>query len=534
MSTPSKKEEILKELYKCGKDPIYFLNTYAKIKHKQKGILPFKTWDFQDKVIKDFIDHEFNIILKSRQLGISTVSAGYVAWLMLFNQSKMVMVIATKQEVAKNFVTKVKVILELLPPWFQKVAKVVVNNETSLRLSNYSELKSSTTAADAGRSEGLSLLIIDEAAHIENMDEIWIALKPTISGGGRVIALSSPNGASGWFYNTYTKAEQGENDFNPIKLMWDVHPERDQAWFDKEVKTESPRFIAQEYSCMFVGSGRTVIEGEKIVLLEHRAQDPIYTSGDDGNIWVFEDPEQDVDYFLVADVARGDGEDYSTFHIFKKSNLEQVAEYRGKVKADEFAPLIYDVAKIYGNCLVVVENNVIGLEVANLLAKMDYENLYYQDKRTREYLPPHMVRDNEYALAGFAVQDKNIRDKLIVSFENTVRNDRIIIKSKRLINEIQTFVWTLRGKAEASKGKHDDLVMPCAIACFLKDTLFTDDEDRQGATILNSALFFSKSVVKFNTAVPGMDNFNNDSAFKGINSPKTLSEKYRPLMIYKG
>ncbi|NJN96313.1 MAG: hypothetical protein HC875_20460 [Anaerolineales bacterium] len=144
MNASSKKEEILKELYKCGKDPIYFLNTYAKIKHKQRGILPFKTWDFQDKVIQDFIDHEFNIILKSRQLGISTVSAGYVAWLMLFNQSKMVMVIATKQEVAKNFVTKVKVILELLPPWFQKVAKVVVNNETSLRLSNYSELKSST------------------------------------------------------------------------------------------------------------------------------------------------------------------------------------------------------------------------------------------------------------------------------------------------------------------------------------------------------------------------------------------------------
>ncbi|NJN96312.1 MAG: hypothetical protein HC875_20455 [Anaerolineales bacterium] len=385
------------------------------------------------------------------------------------------------------------------------------------------------------------------------MDEIWIALKPTISGGGRVIALSSPNGASGWFYNTYNKAEQGENDFNAIKLMWDVHPERDQAWFDKEVKTESPRFIAQEYccfagetlvatetgfkeikdiqvgekvlthkgrfkkvefinkrlsndyyevkttsnqkitkltgnhrillnsgnwleiekiteqdaicsfpetsknndvvysltklihkklikqqievfnlqveedesyttehfvahNCSFVGSGRTVIEGEKIVVLEQRAQDPIYTSGEDGNIWVFEDPEQDTDYFLTADVARGDGEDYSTFHIFKKNNLEQVVEYRGKVKADEFSTIIYNVCKIYNDCLAIVENNVIGLEVANLLIKMDYENIYYQDKRTREFLTPSMARDNEHALAGFAVQDKNTRDKLIVSF----------------------------------------------------------------------------------------------------------------------
>jgi phage FluMu gp28-like protein len=145
-----------------------------------------------------------------------------------------------------------------LPDWM-KIAKIVTDNKTSFELSNGSQIKAGTTSGDAGRSEALSLLVIDEAAHVEGLDELWTGLYPTLSTGGRCIALSTPNGVGNWFHKTYVDADAEENDFHPILLPWDVHPERDEEWFRKETKNMSRRQIAQELECNFNTSGDTVI-----------------------------------------------------------------------------------------------------------------------------------------------------------------------------------------------------------------------------------------------------------------------------------
>ena len=88
MSYKLTKKEILKEVVRCGKDPDYFINNYAKIPHPEKGLIPFKTYDFQSDLLEDFNDYRFSVILKARQLGISTIVAAYVAWLMLFHRDK--------------------------------------------------------------------------------------------------------------------------------------------------------------------------------------------------------------------------------------------------------------------------------------------------------------------------------------------------------------------------------------------------------------------------------------------------------------
>ena len=130
----------------------------------------------------------------------------------MFHREKNVLVIATKFNTAANLVKKVKAIIKNLPPWL-KISTVDIDNRTSFVLSNGSQIKASSTSGDAGRSEALSLLVIDEAAHVEGLDELWMGLYPTLSTGGRCIALSTPNGVGNWFHKIFVEAENKTNDF---------------------------------------------------------------------------------------------------------------------------------------------------------------------------------------------------------------------------------------------------------------------------------------------------------------------------------
>ena len=132
---------------KSGKDPAYFINNYARISHPQHGLIPFNTYDFQTQLVKDFNDYRFNVILKARQLGISTITAAYVAWIMLFHKEKNVLVIATQFKTASNLVKKVKAIHKHLPSWL-RIAEISIDNRTSFELTNGSQIKATSTSSD--------------------------------------------------------------------------------------------------------------------------------------------------------------------------------------------------------------------------------------------------------------------------------------------------------------------------------------------------------------------------------------------------
>ena len=238
-----KKSKQVEEIIKCGKDPNYFFKNYLKIQHPVHGLIPFDTYDFQDDCVDEFLEHRFNIVLKSRQLGLSTLVAAYAVWMAIFKREKNILIIATKLSVAQNFITKVKTMIRSLPKWLM-LPEIVENNKQKIRFSHGSEIKAVPTSEDAGRSEALSLLIVDEAAFVRNFDTIWTGIYPTISTGGRVIILSTPNGAGGQYYQLYTQAEAGLNEFNAIKIPWDAHPDRDEEWFRKTTANLSKRQIA--------------------------------------------------------------------------------------------------------------------------------------------------------------------------------------------------------------------------------------------------------------------------------------------------
>lgn len=493
------REETLKEIVRSGKDPVYFINNYAKISHPMKGLIPFKTYDYQEDLIRDFNDHRFNVILKARQLGISTITAAYVVWLMMYHRDKNILVIATKFGTAANLVKKVKQIIKNLPSWM-KIATIAVDNRTSFELSNGSQIKASSTSGDAGRSEALSLLVIDEAAHVEGLEELWTGLYPTLSTGGRCIALSTPNGVGNWFHKTYVESTEGDNKFNNIILPWDVHPDRDQSWFEEETKNMSRRQIAQELECNFNMSGETVFHSDDLQIIEQNLCEPKYRTGFDRNFWIWEEYNPEFTYLLSADVARGDGKDYSAFHIFKIETMEIVAEYRGKTTPDIFASFINDAGKEYGNCMISVENNSVGWTVLTKLEEFVYPNLYYSYKSSHEYVDPLTAERSASAVPGFTMS-KNTRPLIIAKMEEFIRNKLVKIYSKRIYNEMKTFVWQ-NGRPQAMRGFNDDLIMSFAIGCWVKDTAFTVNE-RELAYKKAFLTTMTQATTKLNTAIPG-------------------------------
>ena len=466
---PASKKEMMSTIVRCGKDPVFFCNNYAQISHPMRGLIPFEMYRFQEETLNDFKDKRFSVILKARQLGISTTVAAYVCWMMLFHRDKNVLVVATKLQTATNLVKKIKAIHRHLPDWL-KIADIKIDNRTSFELTNGSQVKASSTSGDAGRSEALSLLVVDEAAFVEGMEELWAGLYPTLSTGGRCIALSTPNGVGNWFHKTYTEAEESKNDFYTIKLPWHVHPERDQKWFEKETRNMSRQEIAQELECNFNASGETVIHGDELKSILELSSDPKHRAGFDRNYWIWEEPIPQREYLLVADVARGDGSDFSVVHVFDIQEMRQVAEYQGKITPDMFAPLLASIGSEYNLGLLVIENNSLGIGVLSRLQELEYPNLYYSVKSTHEYVD-ELTAQAIGGVPGFTMSMKT-RPLVIAKFEEFVRNKLITINSMRLANEIKTFVWH-NGRPQAMRSYNDDLVIAASIACWVRDTALT-------------------------------------------------------------
>ena len=518
------REQILKEIVKSGKDPVYFINNYARISHPQHGLIPFSTYDFQTELLKDFNDYRFNVILKARQLGISTITAAYVAWMMLFHKEKNVLVIATQFKTASNLVKKVKAIHKNLPKWL-RIAEISIDNRTSFELTNGSQIKATSTSADAGRSEALSLLVIDEAAHIEGLGELWTGLYPTLSTGGRCIALSTPNGVGNWFHQTCIDAEQENNDFHLTTLRWAAHPDRDQAWFENETKNMSRRQIAQELECNFNMSGETVFHADDMKNIEAGLREPEYKTGFDRNFWVWEKYQPGSTYLLSADVARGDGKDYSTFHIFKIETMELVGEYQGKATPDLFANMLNEVGKEYGNCMVAVENNTVGWTVLDKLQEFAYPNLFYSYKSSHEYIDPLRGERSNSAVMGFSMTSKT-RPLVIAKLEEFIRNKLVKVYSIRTYNEMKTFVWH-NSKPQAMRGYNDDLVMAFAIGCWVKDIAFeTNQRDIEYKKAFLNCMKKSDTII--NTSIPGMH------GYKPVKEGNTKQDYLNHIWLLKG
>jgi hypothetical protein len=512
------KQIIRDEYIKCAQSPSYFLKKYGYIQNPMRGRILFHLYPFQEKVLDLWKDHPYSIVLKSRQLGISTLAAGYALWLMLFHKDKNVLCIATKQDTAKNMVTKVKFMYDNLPSWLR--IKDEEYNKLTLRLINGSQIKAVSAATDAGRSEAVSLLLIDEAAFIEGIGEIWASAQQTLATGGNAIVLSSPYGTGNWFHQTWVKAENQENDFLPIKLPWFVHPERDEAWRKKQDELlGDPRMAAQECDANFETSGDTVFHPEWIDFLEKTSvKEPMERRGVDQNLWVWESADYSREYMVVADVARGDGKDFSACHVIDIQSNTQVAEYKGQLPPKEFGYFLVAIATEYNNALLVVENAVIGWSTLDSIIERGYRNIYQSPKSGGDSLTAESYlrkfESSSELTPGFTMSLRT-RPLVINKLREFINDKSVTIQSKRLIEEMKVFIWK-NGRPEAQTGYNDDLIMSFATGMYLRDTSLRFQQ--QSLDMVRAAL----GSIKSNNYSGAYSGFSNDNPYKmEINGKQT-------------
>ena len=458
-------EAEVREVIKCREDPVYFLNTYAYILDPLYGIISLRLHLFQERVLARFLKTRFNIILKPRQVGMTWIVVGYLLWVALFYSDKKMLMISIKDDSAKALLARVKVIYDHLPE-FLKVP-TIENNMSKMIFETKSEIQSVPTSEQAGRSESLSLLVIDEAAHVRLFEKIWTSAYPALSTGGSAIVLSTPNGMSNFYYDLWTMATEGRSLFNPIRLYWYYYPGRDKEWLERELMNLSPMQAAQEIFADFLSSGNVVFDPTALRSLQDvcamvHPEYMMYTEERDKKeacgLYLFKNPDPGKTYIMGVDPAQGGAGDFHASHVLEYESGEQVAEYRTRVPLEVFNRRIGELGQLYNNALIAVERNF-GQATLIHLKSNSYHNIYqHQDLL-------HPDRPKDY---GFPTNVQT-RPLLIDEMEVAVREGVSGINGIRTVNEMMNFVWSKRGKAEASPGKNDDLVMSYAIARYVRN-----------------------------------------------------------------
>lgn len=461
---------IVNEFSKCASDPVYWISKYIKVIHPVFGMVPFNLYPFQKTIIDDIQNHRFNILRKFRQAGCTTIACAYALWFIIFHGHKTVAILSKGEREATEFLERVIVMYDELPPMFQ--VPIREKNKHTLRLSNGSVMRSRASGKQSGRSIAGSLLILDEAAFIEHIDTIWAAVYPIISTGGSVFALSTVNGVGNWFHTKYTEAVEGLNQFHVIDIKWKDHPEyfrhpEFEALYEKMEKRKPPINVddwetitrrnigykewLQEYECEFLGTGETYIDGE---ILKQLNEEVNLTFGTHHykKLHIWEEANPTREYLLSVDVGLGRRADYSAFHVFDLYNGEQVASYYSNtIPINEFANIINEVGLRYNTAFLAVERNTIGSNlISDLRHHYEYENILMDDKGELGYQLTTQLRESVLAI-----------------MEEYLRMRKVKINCKRTIDELNTFIVTESGKIEADVGQHDDLVMALALACYV-------------------------------------------------------------------
>jgi hypothetical protein len=468
--------ELIQEYIKCSEDPIYFLENHMKIITLNDGLQIFKPYPYQKEMIKSFVDHRYSIVTCARQSGKSTTTCGFILWYIIFHADKTVALLANKGETAREILGRVQLAYQHLPKWLQQGVKEW--NKGSFELENNSRVIAAATSASAIRGYTINLLFIDEAAHIDNWDEFFTSVYPTISSGkeSKIILVSTPNGLN-HFYSTWKNAIEERNGYNPILVRWESVPGRDEKW--KQDTLAGMNFdiekFNQEMNCEYLGSSGTLIAGWKLKELVHQTP----TVEKEGLVQ-YQSPEKDHIYIVVCDVSRGKGLDYSAFQMIDVTKMpyQQVCVYRNNaVTPSDYADVILRAAKAYNNAAVLVEVNDIGEQVSNALHyDFGYENVLFTENAGR------MGKRVTTGFGGksFKNIDKGIRTTKIVKavgcsiLKLLVEGNQLIINDFNTISEFSTFSKK-NNSYEAESGKHDDLVMPLVLFAWLSEQMYFKD-----------------------------------------------------------
>jgi len=514
------KQELIQEYVKCHKDTEYALATYLETyDNTQNKHVPFQLFPEQTKMINDFENHNENIVLKYRQAGVSTATSAWISKKLQFASSEKpesVLLLANKLDTATEMANKIKNFLRQWPDWIHVGFDKDKNSQRHYRLTNGSEVKAVATSVDALRGYTPTILIFDEAAYIEAGSDLWAACMASLSTGGQVIVISTPNGFDRIYYEIFDQCVRGLNNFHISRLKWFNDPRftndlqwikiekdithfflhRDEYldieivknvpaeeydkmeelgytpysdWFEqmcKKLKFDR-RKISQELECAFLGSGDNVIPPDTIATIEKEVREPI-EKWVGNELWVWKEPVEGHKYIMGIDVSRGDSEDSTGFTIIDFDEREQVLEYLGKIPPDIAAELAIKWAEKY-DCFIVVDiTGGMGVSTSRKLLELGHKDFYYDGVKSEE-----MWRHNPKATEKTpGINFNNKRAQIVQALEEQLRTG-FKIRSTRLINELKTFVY-INGRPDHMRGHHDDLIMAIAMSLYVAQNSFAE------------------------------------------------------------
>lgn len=524
------REKVLLEYAKIVKDTPYALKTYLQTyDNTQSKYVPLELFPDQEHLINDYDNYEENIALKYRQAGVSTVTAAWASKKLVTAQKKKpekILIIANKLDTSMEFANKVRSFVDQWPDWLGVKFSNEKNSQRHFKLTNGCEVKAVATSKDALRGYTPTILIFDEAAFIEADDDFWSACMASLSTGGKVIVISTPNGYDRIYWAIYEQSLRKMNDFKITEMYWyrdpryakdlklikckdivhymlnreeyddneiiidytDIDPmTRDfqeikerfeegykpySSWFEnmsKKLKFDK-RKIAQELECDFLGSGDNVIPSETIELIKEKFIREPENKFMGGALWQWKEPIEGHKYIMGIDVSRGDSEDFTTFTIIDFDEREQVLEYLGKVPPDVAAEIAFKWATMYNAFVVIDITGGMGVSTSRKLQEMGYKNLYVEGMNAADkwkYNPKALEK-----IPGLNFNSKRVQ--IVAAFEESLRHN-FQLRSIRCLNELNTFVY-INGRPDHQKGQHDDLIMAIAMAIYVGENSFTSLE----------------------------------------------------------
>ena len=520
------KEQVMLEYVKCMKDTSYALRTYLQTyDNTVQKYVPLELFPDQISLLEDYEKFNENIALKYRQAGVSTVTAAWASRKLVFakkTKPEKILIIANKLDTSQEMANKIRSFIGQWPSWVGVDFAPEKNSQKHYKLTNGCEVKAVATSKDALRGFTPTILVFDEAAFIEADNDFWAACMASLSTGGKVIVISTPNGQDPIYYEIYDQALRGMNDFKISEMYWYKDPRYTKdlyfvkandiihyllnkeeystndiinwnhipyeqrnytelqmilsdgykpcsSWFEGMVKKlkYDKRKVSQELECNFLGSGDNVFDSNLMQEIQENFIREPQNKMMSNSLWIWKEPIMGHKYVMGVDVSRGDSEDFSSFQIIDFDEREQVAEYVGKLPPDTMAEVCYKWANMY-NCFIVVDiTGGMGVSTSRKLQELGYKNLYVDgaDVANKWKYDPKALEK----IPGINFNNKRVQ--IIASFEEAIRH-KFKIRSSRLYNEMNKFVY-INGRPDHPKGGHDDLIMSISMATYVAEASFT-------------------------------------------------------------
>jgi len=484
----------------------YFCENYWFIRHPEKGRILFDLRDAQRETITGWHSNRYNVVLKARQIGFSTLAAAYSFWLVFFNNDRFIVMLSRTEREAAKLLAKAKYGYRWLPAWMKEVGPgQVTDHQLKMVFDNESAIESLPSSNDPARGESVYLVIVDEMAFLPNPDEAWASIEPIADVGGRIICLSTANGANNFFHRLWVGSQTGTNLFKGLFFPWSAS-DRDQNWYEVKQKTTPLWQLHQEYPRSpeeaFIKSGNPVFDSDlldEFVLVDPDFGDLVYgddietrfvPGGEDSPLRLWAEPDPECVYVIGADVAEGlSYGDYSSAHVVCANTGDVVAHWHGRIAPDLFGVLLAELGWMYYDALIGVENNNHGLTTLKGLQGYGYKNIFRQRRLSQ-------LRSPQTQILGWRTSASS-KPLMIDELSAALRDNALLLQCAVTLGELRTFVRKSNGRMSGSP--HDDRVISLAIANQMLKFVWLPEYAASAPVPRNSLIWWEQFLLKDET-----------------------------------